>query len=68
MTGAVLRRWSAWAPGCEDADAWRAWCARPGVIASEGRPEASFLPALLRRRCSAIKRMMMSVYFFFFGF
>jgi hypothetical protein len=63
MTRAVLRRWSAWAPGCEDREAWRAWCAQPREIAREGRPEASFLPALLRRRCSPLTRIMLTVAF-----
>jgi hypothetical protein len=60
---AVLRKWSAWAPGCEGAQAWREWCALPGPIARDGRPEASFLPALLRRRCTPLTRIMLTVAF-----
>lgn len=63
MTPAVLRKWSAWAPGREDAGAWREWCATPDAIGSEGRPEASFLPAMLRRRCSPLTRIVLTVAF-----
>jgi hypothetical protein len=58
-----VQKWAAWAPGHEDAQAWRGWCAEPRPLAAEGRPEASFLPALLRRRCSALTRIMLTVAF-----
>ena len=58
-----LRKWAAWAPGIDDAPAWLGWCAEPRKVASEGRPEASFLPALLRRRCSPLTRIMLTVAF-----
>ena len=58
-----LRKWAAWAPGHEDAQAWRGWCAEPRELGAEGRPEASFLPALLRRRCSPLTRIMLTVAF-----
>ena len=58
-----LRKWAAWAPGHEDAQAWHGWCAAPRSLAAEGRPEASFLPALLRRRCSSLTRIMLTVAF-----
>ena len=58
-----LRKWAAWAPGIEDAQAWLRWCAEPRELEAEGRPEASFLPALLRRRCSPLSRIMLTVAF-----
>ena len=58
-----LRKWAAWAPGIDDVRAWHAWCAEPKELAAEGRPEASFLPALLRRRCSSLTRIMLTVAF-----
>lgn len=58
-----LEKWAAWAPGLEDAQAWLGWCAAPREVGAEGRPEASFLPALLRRRCSALTRIMLTVAF-----
>jgi hypothetical protein len=60
---AYLRKWAAWAPGLEDEQAWLGWCAEPRPLAAEGNPEASFLPALLRRRCSPLTRIMLTVAF-----
>ncbi len=59
MIAAEIRRWSAWSPGREDPDAWRRWCRDPQPLASEGRPDGSFLPALLRRRCGPLARAML---------
>ena len=63
--GAALRtarvlRWSAWAPGLETPEAWRAWCAAPVPLAPTGHPEARFLPAMLRRRCSPLTRIALT--------
>ena len=63
--GAALRtarvlRWSAWAPGIETPDAWRAWCAAPVPLPTTGHPEARFLPAMLRRRCSPLTRIALT--------
>ncbi len=58
-----LKKWAAWAPGLEDTRAWLDWCAEPRELGAEGRPEASFLPALLRRRCSPLTRIMLTVAF-----
>jgi hypothetical protein len=63
VTVATVQRWSAWSPGIEDADSWRDWCSAPRELESEGRPEALFLPALLRRRCSALARIMLTTAF-----
>jgi hypothetical protein len=60
---AAVERWSAWSPGLEDEDSWRNWCSAPRELESEGRPEARFLPALLRRRCSALARIMLTAAF-----
>jgi hypothetical protein len=60
---ATLRRWSAWAPGRESAAAWHSWCAEPAPLAAEGEPEARFLPALLRRRCGPLARIMLQAAF-----
>ena len=63
--GAALRsvrvlRWSAWAPGIETPEAWRAWCAAPVPLAPTGHPAAKFLPAMLRRRCSPLTRIALT--------
>ncbi len=58
-----LRRWAAWAPGIEDAEAWARWCESPKPLEREGQPDVSFLPALLRRRCSPLARIMLRVAF-----
>jgi hypothetical protein len=60
---AYLKKWAAWAPGLEDEQAWLGWCAEPRALAVEGHPEAGFLPALLRRRCSALTRIVLTVAF-----
>jgi len=58
-TARVLR-WSAWAPGIETPEAWRAWCDAPVPLAPTGHPEARFLPAMLRRRCSPLTRIALT--------
>jgi hypothetical protein len=57
------RRWAAWAPGIEDEQAWARWCERPRELEREGLPDVSFLPAMLRRRCSPLARIMLRVAF-----
>jgi len=63
VIGATLERWAAWSPGREDAQAWQDWCANPNALEEEGVPEARFLPAMLRRRCSPLARMMLTAAF-----
>jgi hypothetical protein len=50
---------SAWAPGLEDAAAWRGWAKSPVPLEREGVPDARFLPAMLRRRCTPLTRIML---------
>jgi hypothetical protein len=59
----TVRRWAAWSPGLEDAEGWSRWCAAPTELASEGHPEARFLPAMLRRRCGPLSRIMLTAAF-----
>ena len=54
---------AAWAPGLEDDAAWRAWSAAPGALGREGVPDARFLPAMLRRRCTPLTRIMLRAAF-----
>jgi hypothetical protein len=60
---AYVRRWSAWAPGLEDAPAWQDWARAPAPLSPEGHPEASFLPAMLRRRCTPLTRLVLTAAF-----
>jgi hypothetical protein len=60
---ATLQSWSAWSPGIETNDAWRVWAKAPHTIGSEGRPEAMFLPRMLRRRCGTLARLMLTTAF-----
>jgi len=60
VTNAVVVSWAAWAPGCEDAEAWLDWARAPEPLAREGHPNADFLPAMLRRRCSPLARIMLA--------
>jgi hypothetical protein len=57
---ARLLRWSAWAPGIETPEAWSAWVSAPTPFAPAGHPEARFLPAMLRRRCSPLTRIALT--------
>ena len=53
-----VQGWHAWAPGLEDADAWRRWAHAPFVPQSEAsQPRCDFLPAMQRRRLSPMARM-----------
>jgi len=60
---ARVLRWSAWAPGRETREAWEAWARAPGPLPPEGHPEARFLPAMLRRRCSPLTRIVLTAAF-----
>jgi len=60
MRTARVLRWSAWAPGLETPEAWRAWVRAPAPLAPVGHPEARFLPAMLRRRCSPLTRIALT--------
>jgi hypothetical protein len=62
-TRAHVRRWSAWAPGLEDGAAWQAWATAPVPLSTEGHPKAEFLPAMLRRRCTPLSRLVLTAAF-----
>ena len=55
-----LTRWAAWSPGIETPAAWQAWARAPVPLAKEGAPDAKFLPAMLRRRCTPLTRTMLA--------
>ena len=57
---AVITRSAAWAPGIETAEQLREWCAAPTALAAHGHPDTKFLPAMLRRRCTPLTRIMLS--------
>lgn len=59
----TLRRLAAWAPGIEDEAAWEDWARAPAALPIEGVPDAKFLPAMLRRRCTPLTRMMLRAAF-----
>jgi hypothetical protein len=54
-----VRGWAAWAPGLEEPEAWRRWAKAPVPLGIEGVPDAKFLPAMLRRRCTPLTRIML---------
>jgi hypothetical protein len=60
---ARVLRWSAWAPGRESREDWEAWARAPAPIPAEGHPEARFLPAMLRRRCTPLTRIVLAAAF-----
>lgn len=52
-----ILEWSAWAPGLQTAAQWSAWAhGENAVAASAAPPPVDFIPALLRRRLSALSR------------
>jgi Beta-ketoacyl synthase, N-terminal domain len=51
--------WAAWAPGLESQAAWQGWAKAPAPLEREGVPDARFLPAMLRRRCTPLTRIML---------
>jgi hypothetical protein len=59
----TVRSVTAWAPGIESDDEWRAWARDPRPIAALGVPDARFLPPLLRRRCTPLSKAMLQVAF-----
>ena len=58
-----VRSLAAWAPGVEEEAQWRAFARAPFPLAAEGVPDAAFLPAMLRRRCSPLSKAMLRVAF-----
>jgi len=62
-TRAHVLRWSAWAPGLEDTAAWETWAHAPVALSPEGHPDAAFLPAMLRRRCTPLTRLVLTAAF-----
>jgi beta-ketoacyl synthase-like protein len=60
---ASLLRWSAWAPGLDSPAPWEAWAKSPAPLPATGAPEAKFLPAMLRRRCTPLTRTMLTAAF-----
>ncbi len=61
MSRTELVRWAAWAPGLETRASWLAWAREPRPLTGRGAPDARFLPALARRRCDDLSRMMLEV-------
>ncbi|MCP3984569.1 MAG: beta-ketoacyl synthase chain length factor [bacterium] len=56
-----IRSWCAWSPGIETAEAWKTWAHAPNPLATEGAPDAKFLPAMLRRRCTPLSKILLKV-------
>lgn len=58
----AVARWCAWAPGIEDERAWRAFAQAPHAPERARRtPAIDFVPAMQRRRCDAVARMLLHV-------
>lgn len=56
-----VRDWSAFAPGLESADDWRAWAARPFLPEGDQVPALAEMPAMQRRRLERLGRMALQV-------
>jgi len=57
---AVVAGSSAWAPGVTTPEELEAWIAAPRALERDGHPQAKFLPAMLRRRCKPLTRIMLT--------
>lgn len=57
----AVERWTAWAPGLEDADSWRAWADGAKRIEGPVTPDVGFVEPMLRRRMSPQTRMTLKV-------
>jgi hypothetical protein len=55
-----IERSAAWAPGIETVEQLQAWFAGPRRLGAHGHPEAKFLPAMLRRRCTPLTKIMLT--------
>ena len=62
MTRLALAGWAAVAPGLEAGDAgWSDWAANPEPFPKTPfKPDVKFLPAMQRRRCDDLSRMMLA--------
>lgn len=56
-----LRAWSAWAPGCQTPEDWRAWAAGGRELGTTGVPEVKFVKPMFRRRLSPVSKMALTV-------
>ena len=57
----TLEDWAAWAPGLSSHEDWKQWANGEKRVASEGKPDVTFLPAMFRRRLSSLSKMSMRV-------
>ncbi len=55
-----IAAWGAVAPGLDSPADWQAWARAPRPLAGECRPDVKFLPAMQRRRCDGLSRMMLA--------
>lgn len=57
-----IERWSAWAPGLESEDDWKAWAAGEKALAEKfDYPKLTVLPSLMRRRLSDLGKAALKV-------
>lgn len=57
----VLQSWAAFAPGLNSVPQWQAWARQPWLPAGDELPELREMPALARRRLSALGRLAVQV-------
>ncbi|MGH1471697.1 MAG: beta-ketoacyl synthase chain length factor [Cellvibrionaceae bacterium] len=58
-----IKRWSAWMPGVQSYDDWKAWASLGAKyqVLDEPPPNVQAIPAMLRRRLSSLGKMALSV-------
>lgn len=56
-----VRAWSAFAPGLESEEDWRAWAAHPQLPQGDDVPALTEMPAMQRRRLERLGRMALQV-------
>ncbi|WP_299597952.1 beta-ketoacyl synthase chain length factor [uncultured Microbulbifer sp.] len=60
MSEFTISAWRAWAPGVSDATDWQRWRNGELDFAEQAIPDASFLPAMQRRRLSLLSKAAMA--------
>jgi hypothetical protein len=56
----AIEQWACLAPGLSSSAEWRAWAREATPPQGEVHPDVAFLPAMQRRRCDGLSRMMLA--------
>ncbi|OUS14790.1 hypothetical protein A9Q88_13410 [Gammaproteobacteria bacterium 50_400_T64] len=62
-TSLIIKDWAAWTPSIHSAEQWQQWARGQEPAQSDGTPDISAIPPMLRRRLSSLGKMALSVAF-----